>query len=323
MTETLIFKVSKKNNFRWVVVASLVLFSAYGYSQNYEGTIGHYRIFLEVDTDFDSNRSTGFYFYESSLQNIRLEGHHQNSELVVCERFSEEGDKRELFRLKFNGDELNGTWQNGNTILNVHLTKTSRDFEKYKLRKITFVRDSISAFGTKELVWFSEKYSKKTLFRLGNGFTKEQRAIFNSELDSMHTSYAQTFLECGWANFSIVINLVSDRYVSFSEYSDVYCGGAHPNYNTGGYNFDLRDYRVLNDLTEIYPNLDYYSLLKEKYENDSDPDSECEYFVEGNNYWEDIAWVITEEGIAITPSYPHAMTPCETAFLLTYEELGQ
>ncbi len=173
----------------------------------------------------------------------------------------------------------------------------------------------------KELVWFTEKYSKISLFRLGNGFSKSEREFVNPCLDTIQMNYAGSALECEWMDMSLDVDMVSDKYVSFIEYYSVYCGGAHPGYNTEGYNFDLKNKVQLGKLTDVYPDIDIYQLLKKKYENDTDLDEEWRYFCGDNDVWEYSSWVFTENGVAIIPSFPHAMTPCEIEFDLTYEEL--
>lgn len=319
--KVLILNISAKSNITYYLIILITLFSTLGYSQNYKGTIGKYPIFFQVDTDFNYNEATAFYFYQSQLHNIQLTGTYKSNELVVSERFSDVKEKKELFSLQFDNGNLSGTWQHGDKILNVELTETSEDIEAFKLGKLTFIRDSISVFDNKQLVWIKEKYSEKMLFRLGNGFSQTQRELFNLKLDSLQTSYAEIALECSWADINIEINLVSDRYISFSEYSSIYCGGAHPNHNISGYTFDLENNRVVNDITDVYPGLDYYSLLKSKYGNDDDLQEECEYFEDEYDHWQYVSWVFTPKGVDFTPSFPHALTPCEVAFELTYDEL--
>lgn len=292
-------------------------------AQTYEGTIGKYQIFLELDTDYDNNQATAFYFYKSQLQNIPLEGNYEASKLIICERYSNRKEQKELFTLSINNDNISGTWQNNGRTLNVDLTKTTKDIDKYKLINLEFVRDSISTYNKKELVWLTEKHSKQSLFRLGNGFSKLEREFINPKLDSIHKEQAKTRLDCDWYDITIEIELVSNQYISFTEYASIYCGGAHPNHSTIGYNFDLKNKIQLDNLTDIYPHVNHYELLKDKYKNDPDLDSECEYFTSSEESWAYYSWVLTKNGVTITPSYPHAMTPCEIGFPLTYEELQQ
>ena len=45
------------------------------------------------------------------------------------------------------------------------------------------VKDSIQKVNNLEIVWFKEKYSNISLFRIGNGFNKSQREFLNIKLD--------------------------------------------------------------------------------------------------------------------------------------------
>lgn len=298
----------------------VVIYTTLTQAQTYEGTIGKHQIFLELDQVYNDGNATAFYFYKSQLKNITLEGSYKNSELILFEKFSDIEDKKELFILSIDNDRISGTWQKNEQKLKIELTKTTKNIDDYRLKNLEFIRDSITTYNKKELVWFTEKHSKKTFFRVGNGFTKPEREFMNPKLDSIHTRFAVIGLECGWADISIEIELISNQYISFSEFSSIYCGGAHPSHITDGYNFDYKNKIELDKLTDIYPNLDHYQLLKKKYENDPEQQVECEYF-SGKEQWDYYSWVLTKEGITITSSFPHAMTPCETGFPLTYEEL--
>ena len=290
-------------------------------AQTYEGTIGKYQIFLELD--YNKTRASAFYFYKSQLQNIFLDGEISINKLILFEKHSNKKKKKELFTLSINKDKISGTWQNNGRLLNVSLSKTSRDIDEYKLMNLEYVRDSITTYNKKDLVWFTEKHSKKSLFRLGNGFTNSERDFINPKLDAIHIDHAKTGLNCDWADINIEIELLSNQYISFTEYSSIYCGGAHPNQNTVGYNFDFKNKIQLDKLIDIYPNLNHYKLLKKKYENEIQLDSECRYFTKGEEFWEYYSWVLTKKGITIIPSYPHAMTSCEIEFSLTYKEVTQ
>ncbi|QWX83612.1 hypothetical protein H0I23_14310 [Cellulophaga sp. HaHaR_3_176] len=306
---------------KYYLAVIFLICSIHIHAQTYEGKIGEHPIFLELDIDYDDGLATAFYFYKSQLQNIPLEGSHDTSELILFEKFSDKEEQKELFTLTKNTNKISGTWQNNGRLLNVDLTKTTKTIDEYKLSQLGFIRDSVTTTNAKELVWLTEKHSKKTLFRLGNGFTKLEREFMNPKLDSIHIYNAVIGLDCSWADINIEIELVSDQYISFTEYSSIYCGGAHPNYNTIGFNFDLKNKVQLYKLTDIYPNLNHYQVLKQKYENDTDLDNECEYFLNDGERFEYCTWVLTKKGVTITPSFPHAMTPCETGFPLTYDEL--
>lgn len=301
----------------------LLFFSMLCYSQSYKGAIGDYEIFMEIDKDYDNKFVSAFYFYDPQLQNIPLEGNYDFPNLILFEKYSAQNDPKELFNLKFAGFGLDGTWQNGDEILDVYLKKTAEDFEEYKSNRIEFIRDSVSVFDNKELVWFTEKYSQESLFRLGNGFPKNDREFFNGILDSIHLKKALISLECESADFNVEVKLVSDKYISFSEWYSIFCGGAHPNHGVVGYNLDLHENKVLDKLEEVFPKLDFYSLLKNKYKEEFQEEIDCDYFGKNNiDIWDYSTWVLTKEGIEITPSFPHVLGPCEIPFLLEYMEIG-
>jgi len=303
----------------------ITLFSLSIFAQNYEGTIGKNSIFIEIDTDYNDNGVRGFYFYKSQLKNINLEGRKEGNTIILYLEYGDEKDKIELFNLKISENKFLGTWQNKGKKLPVELTLTTQNSQKYKQQQFRFNRDSVVAYNKKELVWFTEKYSNKSLFRLGNGFTKAQRNFLNPKLDSIHFRHAEMELECGVDNLSIDVKSVTNNYISILESYSIYCSGAaHPNYGQVSYNFDIKKNVQLKKITALFPDLDYYAKLKNKYKDDSDFQEECEYFTDNyTDVWDYCSWYLTEQGLTIIPQYPHAMTPCEEEFMLTHEEIKQ
>lgn len=215
------------------------------------------------------------------------QGIYHYSEIVLYKKYSDKEDKKELFKLNFSHDRLYGTWQNNNHSLKVELTPTTKNINDFKWDNIHFIRDSICTYGTKRTSLVYGKKSKKSLFRLGNGFAKQQREYINPKLDSIHTRFAETSFECEWVDINIKVEFITDEYVSFNVYSSVYCGGAHPSYNTIGYNFDLKNKIQIDKVTDIYSHLNLYQALENKYENNADLQTECKYFASDNNdVWE-------------------------------------
>lgn len=307
-------------------ISMLIAFFSLGiFAQSYEGTIGSNPIFIEIDTDYNDNGVRGLYFYKSQLKNINLEGRKKGNIIILYLEYGDEKDNIELFTLKINENKLFGTWQDKAKNLPVALTLAKQNSQKYKQQNFSFNRDSVVTYNKKELVWFTEKYSKKSLFRLGNGFTKTQRNFLNPKLDSIHFRHAEMELECGVDQLSIDVKSISSNYVSILESYSIYCSGAaHPNYGQVSYNFDIKKNVELQKITAIFPNLDYYTKLKNKYKDNSEYQEECEYFNDNHkDVWEYCSWFLTKQGVTIIPQYPHAMTPCEEEFMLTYEEIKQ
>ncbi len=308
---------------RKIVTILIFMVSFFSVAQEYKGTIGKYEIYLYMD--FINEESVeSYYFYKSRLKNIKLEGKLGEDKIVLHEFFTAIEDEKELFRLKREGKNLIGTWQNGTTVLRVALTPIKNELDTFKKDRITFIRDSVQKIGARELVWLKEKYSNQSLFRLGNGFSKAERFFLNPRLDEIHKENALTELDCQGLAIEIKPRLISNDYFSFTTYSTVYCGGAHPNHNIKSYNFDFKKAKGIEKIEALFPNLDYKTMIYEKYKSDPMLDKECQYFETDHiDIWDYIDWVLTEKGIEITPSFPHAFKVCEQPFLLTHKEINK
>ena len=307
------------------VISVFLALSAFCYAQKYSGTIDKYQIFLEIENPFSDTILRANYFYNDHLKNIQLEGEVSDSIITLRKKTYTKGDKQETFQLKIIDKTLIGNWISDNKSLEVKLTSTDKDLELIKQVKLEFIRDSVQKINNKELVWLKEKYSKISMFRLGNGYTLEQRNIFNAKLDTIHYSYALNFLGCEDLYVELSIELVSQNYLCFTEHFSMYCGGAHPSHGIRTYNFDLTSKKDIDKISQIYPNLNYYKVLKTKHQNDPQIEMECDYFgtQSENNYWKYSDWVLTNEGLKIVPYFPHAMTPCRIPFTISYQELKE
>lgn len=312
----------------------LLLVPIIGWSQNYVGTVGEFPIHLEIiaypnEDDATSGEYEGFYFYDSKLISIPIGGSYKNDSVTLIDGYYYSPEKvmdaDEVFELTIKGNQLIGTLKLKDVIYNVTLTETEQDiFEDFRNPKLTFIKDSIVSYKGKELVWFHEKYSKLPLFRLGNGFSKAQRAVFNPILDNIHLADAKDKLDCNsWFEISYNINLVNDNFISYLKYYSIYCGGAHPSHGNTGYNFNLKTLENIEDIETLYPNVDFFQKLKTKYHNTEDEhQQECETFVD-NSFWVYKKWNLTSEGVILIPNYPHAMTPCVEEFFLNYSEFAK
>lgn len=315
---------------RYIIITLLPII---GWSQSYVGTIGNYPIHLEVtsyphEKDSTSGELGGYYFYDSKLISIPISGDFKKDKITLIDGyfFRPESviDADEVFQLTKKGNQLVGHFKLKDKTYNVVLTETQQEpLEDFRNPKLTFIKDSIVKYKDKQLVWFHEKYSKLPLFRLGNGFTKAQRAKFNPILDAIHLEDAKDNLDCNsWFEISYHINLVNDKFISYLKYYSVYCGGAHPSHGNVAYNFNLKTLDVVKDIESLYPKVDFFQKLKDKYqhlENDVQ-DEECETFVD-DSYWTYKTWSLTAEGVLLIPNYPHAMSPCEDTYFLSYTEL--
>lgn len=311
----------KSKNFKKTLFILLGLFSIQSFSQNYEGTIGPYPIYFQLDPSF-SDQFRASYFYKSQLKNIKLEGDSSGNEILLWEKYSSMSSSNEIFELQIQGPNLIGKWKSKNNTFDVKLFPSQLDFDKLKEEQIQYLRDSIQKFATKEIVWFSEKYSKTSLFRLGNGFSKKQREFINPQLDSLQKFISLVYLECDYLSSDMEIKLISDEYLCFMHTYSVFCGGAHLGHSLETFNFNLKNLSRINSLEEIYPNNKFLELLKIKYQDNEEYEKECDYFSDlKSDHWIYMNWVLSEKGIYLIPSFPHAMTPGREPFLLLYQEI--
>ena len=303
-----------------------------GWSQSYVGTVANYPIHLEVNSyphekDSTSGELEGYYFYDSKLISIPISGSFNKESITLIDGYyfmpEKIVDADEVFELKKKGKQLIGNLTVKDETYSVVLTETKEEpLEDFRNPKLTFIKDSISNYKDKQLVWFHEKYSKIPLFRLGNGFTKEQRKVFNPILDYIHLEDSKDKLDCNsWFEISYNINLVNDNFISYLKYYSVYCGGAHPSHGQVGYNFNLETLEVVDDIETLYPEVEFFQKLKTKYHNTEDEqEEECETFVD-DSYWQHKKWNLTPKGVILIPNYPHAMAPCEDEYFISYSEL--
>ncbi|WP_397364461.1 hypothetical protein [Olleya sp. R77988] len=312
----------------------LLLFPIVAWSQAYAGYVGKIPIHLEIsinenDDDPTKGRLDGCYFYDSKLISIPLSGVFDNDNYTMVDGYhyfeDSVNDADEVFNLQKNGNQLIGTLKLKEDTFKVVLTKTEEDpIDDYRDPKLTFIKDSVSTYQDKQLVWFHEKYSGAQLFRLGNGFTQQQRETFNLKLDSLHLEDATGALDCNsWFELSHTIHLVDSQFISFRKSYSVYCGGAHPSHGTVGYTFDLTTLKLIDTIETLYPEVDFFKLLKDKYQDETDEfQDECDVFTEASN-WDYKQWNLTPKGVNLTPSYPHAMTACEDDYFLSYDEISK
>jgi hypothetical protein len=309
----------------------IVLFPIIGWSQTYVGTVGEYPIHLEVDSYPNANDTTsgeleGYYFYDSKLISIPISGSFNKENITLTDGYYYNPEKvfdaDEVFELKKKGNQLIGNLTLKDKTYEVVLTETEqRPLEDFRNPKLSFIKDSIVSYKDKQLIWFHEKYSEVPLFRLGKGFTKAQRERFNPVLDNIHLEDSKDKLDCNsWFEISYNINLVNAKFLSYLKYYSVYCGGAHPSHGNVGYNFNLETLEVIEDVESLYPKVNFFQLLKNKYKDDDEQQEECETFVD-DSYWQYKKWNLTSEGVILIPNYPHAMTPCEDEYFLSYSEL--
>ncbi len=341
-------------------------------SQEYaylQGTIGAYPIAIRISCYNDTDCGDTRYYYKKALKDIVLEGSRQGKHYVL-QTSEYNSEPRETFDLYEQADHsMSGTWSMGNKKLPVTLQPLRRtdvrnipDFVKHsdneslsdpyeylRAASLVLVRDSVARYKNKEFVWFREKASDMSLFRLGNGFSPAQLKKINPMLDEIQLTEAMNQMSCsgfsgGSIDFTVTITYLDDHLLGFRIFSSWFCGGAHPDFGGQGYLLDLNTGRQF-DLDEIlsfdttavseakggfdrfsdYRNHFFAPKLLELmtrahgFEKPKDEEDQCDYT--DQEIWDFPSWEYGEEGISFTPIFGRAMRACEESFLLTFEQL--
>lgn len=304
-----------------VILVFILFISFHSSAKCYKGNIGQFPIFLKIENISD-NGIEAYYFYEDQLKNISLKGKLKDNRYFLHRKFSNPEEEKEVFTLEKINNKLIGKWVNENKTLNVRLIEFEIDFESYKKNKLKLERKEIERFNNLEIVWFNEKYSGIRLFRIGNGFKKSSRKFLNNKLDSIHNENALLILECGNQQLEFEPRIVNDSIVSLTENYNIYCGGAHPSYGINGFNYNIKKDIEIKNLEKLFKGLSFVELLKEKYNQNTELQDECEYFDSDNkNMWKYAQFYFNKRGLIIIPSYPHALGPCEEEFEILYSEI--
>lgn len=244
-----------------------LLVAVVSYGQIYKGTIGKITIFVNVMSVETNGELYGNYFYQSQGIDIPFEGTIKGSQMTfrAGSRFLEDRDK-ELFKLVKKGKTLTGEWSAKGKKLAVNLTEidplktmntyVSNPFFKEKhFEDIEFVRTSLATFTpldsvTKlengiQLKWYKEKHWKSYLFRVTAGLPDSTMKWLNQKLEIIQLQSFSNFGSCGSGEESGWETSVNDYFLntdfcSFEIMDSYYCGGAHPDFGSTQYNFDLK-----------------------------------------------------------------------------------
>lgn len=300
----------------------LVIFLAVSvYSSTvWQGMIGKAQIFMSVDCnveDLEKNLQDchfNSYFYQSSLQDINFMDEKYNSDKQEFILTVGNGEKvYETFYLHYTNQQFRGKWKDDHKIFPVSLTLEqidNIDRIKAKFLKLSYIKKE-QIEKSKELVWIKERFSKTEFFRLGNGFSKSQRETINPILDQLQMEYSHNALSCynSWEHASGMessgisnLEYISDKLLSFSVNVSYDCGGAHPDFYTSHYTFDL-DSGHIYKLKEILNIADKPEKIRDLAFEEAGMKLEPSNVKDGNQYdpydlyyWYD-DWDVTEKGI--------------------------
>lgn len=149
----------------------------------------------------------------------------------------------------------------------------------------------------------------------------------DSAFDCMAASIA-TFSVDGFFEAVLRPKLVTPEFITVEHSYSNFCGGAHPNHGVGYLSFDRQTGEQIDlqawvdadtgkiEFTPLPDGLRRAVLAR--WPEDPDTDPECRPYAEEEIYW---SLELRREGLAFTPSMPHALTPCAVPGLLDWATL--
>lgn len=328
-----------------------------------EGTVGKASVVMEI-TLYGKGIS-GNYYYKRFKKNIPLEGKYIDAKTI--ELVYEHWGTKETFLLKDIGTQTEiiytGTWKNeietetGTEVkatlpvklkhLDVAKIPARNSFVKRKelseyeysiLAPILLIQDSIQRLTTEfSITWLRDTISDFRFFRINKNADINGIDSINILLEDLQFANILSFLDCQGSEYTSDISSVYIRghVLSFAVSNSYECGGAHPDFGTIGYTFNLETGKrmVLTDFlyfgkTEAdYPEGDSYKLggeimgpnivklLTKLYPEDmkqpDDEDESCDYSTA--EVWDYIDWYLTAEGLYLYPYFPRVARCCDGA----------
>jgi hypothetical protein len=324
-----------------------------------EGTIGRYPIVMKL------NKDDAAYFYQSAKRDIELSITSEKNNVVTLQRMEwgkvQEDTVLETFVLRRTGNEWKGNWKARGKELPVVLKiidtssyqfnqipfvdyqmedAIQRIYQKARLSNLVFINDSVTRTGMYQLQWVHEKISGIKGFRVIAGYSMPVLSKVNALLAKAQYEDLLGYFTCigrfdefeftNWLNHPFI----SPEFISFQTGSTGFCGGAHPNYNIGGFTIDVKNGKEVSNIDELYwftgskPPPFSYDDRYSKYDDErakaivalmtrlhpvemKKPVSEdsCDYS-DATRWNSDMIWYLSEKGLYIAPYFPHSSYGC-------------
>lgn len=340
--------------FRAGAIILLILSSSFSKSfsqtNSFSGTIGKYPIYIQFT--LEGNTVEGYYFYKNKLVDISLSGNYKTGLITLMSKdiYGETAENPEVFKFKWPNKLPEGTWThrgkplplklaaltpketNSPKCSNPYLKKEAyiaNDLTKVKIGLFKLKQDGpVTTVNQVKIRSFTEVLTGISLFRIDSGLVAEKQKDANLYLEYLHLSEFLENLDCasysedGSSNyhFDAFAITVSNAFVGFSVFKSYYCGGAHPDEENYGVNYDLNtkkqiqpgDYLILGKESTFEERI--YTYLSKTYsgyfdgERDSDM-MDCEY-QEKDLWTADCKFTFTSEGLKLHPSFSHYKAPC-------------
>jgi hypothetical protein len=328
-----------------------------------EGTIGKARIMMELT--LNGSDIWGQYYYKKHKKTIELEGKYLSDKSI--ELVYEHWGNKEVFTLKDIGNEntiiYTGTWQqsieteNGTTVsapLAVKLTMADvskipvqntyvkhanlSDYNYSRLADIKLVQDSVQKINAEfSVTWLRDTITGFAFIRVNKNASVKGIDSLNYFLETLQFSEILSYLDCNGSEYTSGMNGVYIRghMMSFSIFNSYECGGAHPDFGSTGYTFNmetgkqmlLTDFLFFGKTEADYSSKDSYKLgsdvmgpnivkllnklYPEEMKKPEDEDDPCDY--SSSDVWDYSPWYLTENGLYLYPYFYRYARCCDGA----------
>lgn len=322
----------------------------------FEGKIGKASIVMELT--LNGSEVYGAYYYKRFKKSIELQGKYTGPKTI--ELVFENWTTKETFLLKDIGSETesiySGTWKNEKSQAPVSVYLHEADFSKIvvknayvkytllseydysRLADIQFKQDSIQKINSEfAITWLRDTLSDFRSFQINKNIASKSIDSINLFLERLHFSELLAYLDCRGSEYNSGIHnvYIRNHVLSFALSASYECGGAHPDFGTNGYTFNMdtglemeitdflffgktkKDYKegesyklggdvmgpnVVKLLTKLYP---------EEMKKPTDEDENCDY--SDTEVWNYTAWYLTAEGLYLYPYFYRAARNCDGA----------
>lgn len=296
---------------------------------------------------------------------IELEGKYLSDKSI--ELVYEHWGNKEVFTLKDIGNEntiiYTGTWQqsieteNGTTVsapLAVKLTMADvskipvqntyvkhanlSDYNYSRLADIKLVQDSVQKINAEfSVTWLRDTITGFAFIRVNKNASVKGIDSLNYFLETLQFSEILSYLDCNGSEYTSGMNGVYIRghMMSFSIFNSYECGGAHPDFGSTGYTFNmetgkqmlLTDFLFFGKTEADYSSKDSYKLgsdvmgpnivkllnklYPEEMKKPEDEDDPCDY--SSSDVWDYSPWYLTENGLYLYPYFYRYARCCDGA----------
>lgn len=333
----------------------LICFSiTYGQTHSFSGSIGKYPIYMQFT--LERTKVEGYYFYKNKLIDISLKGTFKAGTITVVttDAYGDTPENPETFKFKWPNKAPVGTWTGKGKPLELKLlpltakeTGSPKCSNPYWLAKnntdnpLTKVKiglfrlkevDSVKMINQIRIRQFEEIHTEISLFRIDSGLTASKQNDANQYLEYLQISEFLEALSCAayspsGIDFSYSVSDIglTNDLMCFSVFKACFCGGAHPNEENYGFNYNLATKKKISSSDFLVPGKEeafddrVYSYLKkinpELFDENERAVSSSVYI--DCNYHKKELWqisycdfVLTPEGIELLPSFPHFAAFC-------------